>query len=375
MLMSAVEILEFKHDDFEKIYIFHNLKTKVSGVIVIHHSGSGPALGGCRIHAYPTFLSGLQDCLQLARSMTYKNIMMSMPYGGGKAVLFHRADIPRHAYFDTLAEVLNQLGGLYYTTDDVGCSVHDMNYLRQFSPYVKGELYNQAQIPATSYGVFQAIKAVLHFKEKITSFEGIEIIVQGLGKVGYPLCKFLHAEGFKIYVDDIDASLVSRAVKDFGATYMDISQAAEIKAKIFSPCALGGIINKDLVSRLNVKYIIGGANNQLARPEMADILHQNNIIWMPDYLCNAGGVIDIICEGSDYSTDYVYEKITAIYNRSLDILQKSDELKKPPFAVSDQYIHEALEKLSASRVLDLKTRRNLCLLESETMIRNISDVI
>ena len=341
-LSSNVQFLELQIPNFKKIICFDNPSTKVQGIIAIHNTLTGPALGGCRFCEYSTFSAGLRDAMSLAQAMTYKNAIMDLNFGGGKTVLFYDKSISKELYYDAFAFVLNQLHGEYLTTDDMGTSVAELAYLKQKTAYVRGELYNQVQIPATSYGVYQAMKATHYFYQKKNSLAGLKVIVQGLGKVGWDLCRYLFDEGCKLYVNDLQSDLVARAISKYGAQAIDLEKNGILSADIFSPCAVGGVLTPSFIQRLNVKYIVSGANNPLSSPEVAVSLSRKNTIYLPDYVCNAGGVLDIACEGEHYSEQYVLQKISKIYSKVLWILHKATLSEKLPVAIANQYVEDRL---------------------------------
>lgn len=329
---------------FERIFCFKSLLDNIQGIIAVHSTVGGPALGGCRIREYSTFTEGLEDVLNLAEAMTYKNTLLNLPYGGGKAVIFKTSGLNINDTLQVFGNVLNYLEGIYITTDDIGTSVKDMEYLRTITPYAKGILYKGKQIQATSYGVYQAIKAAFFYKTGNKELKGTHVIVQGLGKTGFALCEYLYREGCVLYVDDLNPDLVKKAKEAFGASYINISSEQKISADIFCPCAVGGTITHDFIKKLSVRYIAGSANNQLQHPSFAEILHEKNILYIPDYLCNAGGVIDIFCEGESYSKEYVFEETDKIYEKTLEILEEAEILKTFPLKIADRSVQEKLQQ-------------------------------
>ena len=328
---------------FEKVIFFSNEYPPVEGIIAIHSTLHGPALGGCRIYNYPNIAAGVNDVLLLAEAMTYKNTIVDLPFGGGKTIIYKNSKVSKDASLKVFAEVLNYLDGRYFTTDDVGTSIADMDYLRLFSPYVRGILCDGKQINATSYGVYQAIKATIYHKERKEDLQGLKVIIQGLGKVGYPLCRYLFQAGCELYVYDPIKKLVDRAVEEFSAIPIVINSKTRIYADVFCPCALGGVINHKNKNSFDVKYIIGGANNQLSDLSIADYLHNKGITYIPDYLCNSGGVIDIHSE-NDYSEKNVLEKVSIIYKKTIEILRRAELCSQNPLETANQYVHTKLKK-------------------------------
>lgn len=331
---------------FEKVLHFRDKQLHVYGIIAIHNSLRGPPLGGCRLIEYPSFEKGLKDVLLLAEAMTYKNAIVDLPYGGGKCVIFKAPSINKHLIFKILSEVLNYLDGAYITTDDVGTTVQDMILLRQFSPYARGIEYQNKQIPATSFGVYQALKAAHFHRTGSSHLKGLRVVVEGLGKTGYALCHFLHQEGCFLYVHDLNMILVNKAIRDFGAKWLNISQENEIIADVFCPCALGESINDALLSRLKVQYIVGSANNQLTNSSIAEYLYRKNIIYVPDYLSNAGGMIDIFCEGDSYCEEFVFNEVRRIYRKTCELLHDSDVLGISPLKLANRMVQKSLESLN-----------------------------
>lgn len=343
IIQDGIQLSELPSiSEFEKVLSFTHPTLHISGAIAIHNTVGGPALGGCRIHSYPSFQAGLHDVLSLAQAMTYKNTIMNLPYGGGKTVIFQNNQCDRHSIFKVLAAVLNYLKGQYIVTDDVGTSVEDMYFLRKFTQYAKGIYSNKKQIPATSYGIYQAMKATLNFYQNLNSLEGIKIFVLGLGKVGFQLCNFLHEEGCIIYVYDPIEMLMIKAKREFNAVPLKIDQIKDLEIDILSPCALGGSINESILSKIKPKYIIGGENNPLGTFETLNLLSERGIIYIPDYLSNAGGVIDIACEEQSYSEEYVFAKVSEIFNKTTEILQLAHIENKTPLEVSNQYVQDRL---------------------------------
>lgn len=338
-------LVKYHYQGYEKVVFFSCSESKVEGIIAIHNTTFGPALGGCRIYTYSNFNEGLNDALMLAKNMSYKNTIFDLPYGGGKTVIFNKENLNKQDILQVLSQVLNYLNGIYLTTDDVGTSVGDIKYLRQFTPYARGEFVeDNMQIPATSYGVYKAIKAILH-GYSIDDPPKIKISIQGLGKVGYNLCKFLYDDGYKLYVSDIKEDLVRQAEKEFQAIAVNTETQLEEMTDIFVPCAMGGVITPHNIFGIKAKYIVGAANNSLTYEYLDNILWEKNIKYFPDYLCNAGGVIDIACEGEFYSEDYVYNSIDAIYKKVLDLVNTSVKSNVSPMSILNHYIQNNFQTI------------------------------
>lgn len=343
--INDINILEMDyHPGYERLIFFSHDTLGVEGIIAVHSTLLGYALGGCRLYNYSSFNEGLNDVLLLAKSMSYKNAIIGLPYGGGKAVIFDRENIKKDDALRVLSEVLNHLAGLYYTTDDVGTSVIDIEYIRNFTSYARGEFVEKnVQIPATSYGVYKAIKAATD-AYSMNDPSKIKIFIQGLGKVGYSLCKFLHDDGYDLYVSDLKSELVTKAVEQFRAKAVAPDIHLEHEVDVFVPCAMGGVITPNNVFRIKAGYIIGAANNQLVYEHLDDLLWKRGIKYIPDYLCNAGGVIDIACEGKNYSKDYVYNNVNVIYDKVLDLINISQNTNVSPMRVANQQVADLLKQ-------------------------------
>lgn len=358
--MDKIEkIIELDNiNGYERVIHFKHKSPALEGIVAIHRLINGCALGGCRFLNYSSFEAGLEDVLALAKSMTYKNAVMDLPYGGGKAVIFDNAESSRHDILRVFSSVLNELGGQYITTDDVGTSVEDMYYLRKYSKFARGRYWNGRQIPATAYGVYQAIKATLKYHENLDDLCDIKVVIQGLGKVGYSLCEFLYNEKCKLYVNDIDSRIVEKAVQNFEATPINFDETQNLEADVFSPCAFRDSVTESILSKLEIKYIVGGENNPIASSNVENLLEKKNIVYVPDYVANAGGVIDIACEGKNYSKENVYANVGAIYDKTIKILRVAGLENKTPLEISNKYVNDRLKKHASGQNENFCPKRN-----------------
>ena len=328
-------------DNFYKAisYTSENLKL----FIVIDDVTLGPALGGCRMLEFYDEQEALKHVSRLARAMTYKSAVVDLPFGGGKALIYYwNPQKSREEIFREFATVLNYINGEYYTADDVNTTVKDMEFLRQYTKFARGVFYKGKQIPATSYGVYQAIKAASLVLFKSASLEGINIYVQGLGKVGYNFIKLLRAEKANVFTYDVQPDIVQKSVDELGCIACTPDIVYSGKIDVLSPCALGNSVTKNSVQDLRVKLIAGGANNQLENLALAQQLHDKNIVYVPDFLCNAGGIIDVDCEGEKYCPEYVYKRVEIIYDKTISFLHKSMETNKPVLDVALEYVYAKL---------------------------------
>lgn len=316
--------------DYEQLIFLQDRSTLFKAVIAVHHTKHGPALGGCRMMHYGSEEEAALDALRLARGMTYKSALAGIPYGGGKAVVIARPGSSgmREAWFRTLGKQLQKLNGLYITGLDLGSTVQDMDWVREETSYVTdttGSLgaTNELTATMTAYGVFLGIQASLKRVYGSESPHSRVIAVQGLGKVGYKLCRYLSEAGAKLIVTDVDSERVRLAAAEFGAAPCDPNAIVSVPCDVFSPCALGGILNEASIPGLRCAAVAGAANNQLAADEDGDRLHERGILYAPDYAINAGGIIVTAAEleGADAAkakrdTERIYSNLERIFSQA-----------------------------------------------------------
>lgn len=294
----------FSHSQFdnhEQVSFFTCPETGLKAIIAIHNTNLGPAMGGCRMWAYENDEQALYDVLRLSKGMTYKAALAQLPLGGGKSVII--GDPKREktaAMMRSMGKAVDALSGNYIIAEDVGTSVEDMNEMSKTCHHITGLLQNNKgsgdPSPTTAYGVYLSMKPAVKYRLKKESLQGLSVSVQGLGHVGYHLCKYLHDEGVKLCVSDIDEEKVDRVVEEFGATPIPFDEIYDVKADIFAPCALGAIINDETIKRLKVSIVAGAANNQLQEVQHGSLLSDYNILYAPDYVINAGGLISVYYE-------------------------------------------------------------------------------
>jgi len=310
----------------------------------------GPALGGTRFWNYETEEAAVIDALRLARGMTYKAAITGLNLGGGKSVIIGDNRIKdREMIFRAHGRAVDSLKGRYITAEDVGTSVDDMEFVRMETDHVVG-LYGGSgdPSPVTAYGVYRGIKAAAAFRYDDDSLADRHIAVQGLGHVGYYICKDLAEEGAKLTVTDIDPERVERVVDELGATAVEPDAIYDVDADIFAPCALGAVINDDTLPRLKVDIVSGTANNQLARAEHGDALHERGILYAPDYVINAGGLINVYGELNDWTAERSKRKAGDIYNTLLRIFERAASENMP---TSDAADHLAEHRILEARQL------------------------
>lgn len=340
--------LDFAH---EQVVMRRDAASGLTGVIAIHSTRLGPAAGGCRRWRYDSIDAACADALRLSEGMTLKNALAGIPFGGGKSVIMadHNAR-PTQAQLHEFAAWLNDLQGRYITAEDVGMGVPEMRALAARTQHVSG-LGNDGvggdPSPKTAYGVFLGLKAVVQYQLGIEHLHGVRVAVQGLGSVGMSLCHWLARAGTEIVVTDIDADRVKLAEQKYGAKGVAPDALLDQAADVFAPCALGGVITEKLAEQLNVSVIAGAANNQLATPASGDILHARGILYAPDFVINAGGVIsvahEILCRRDQFAADeahsveqWVGSRIEAIPHRLLNIVQQAQAQDASTDAVARQ---------------------------------------
>lgn len=315
------------------------------GIIAIHDTTLGPALGGTRFWNYATEEEAITDALRLARGMTYKNAVAGLNLGGGKSVIIGDNRTPnREMIFRAHGRFVESLGGRYVTAEDVGTSTSDMDFVHMETEYVSG-LANKSgdPSPVTAHGVFRAIEASAKHKWGSPSLDGKTVTVQGLGNVGTYLCRELHAAGAKLIVTDIRADRVKAVVDEFGATAVSGDEIYSAKADIFAPCALGAIINDDTIPMLKVGIVCGGANNQLLVPEKhGEALEKRGIIYAPDFVANAGGVINVYGELAGWTRERALRKADEIFDTILGVYQIAKE--------EGVFSYDAADKLAERRI-------------------------
>lgn len=304
----------------------------VTAIIAIHNTKLGPALGGLRFFPYNSKEEALTDVLRLAEGMSYKSALANNPLGGGKAVIIGDPKrVKTHALLESFGLFLNTLNGKYITAKDVGIEVEDLDVIATKTKFVRGLSSKDSggdPSPVTAYGVYKGIKAAAKFRWGSDLLRGKKIIVQGMGHVGYGVAQFLHEEGATLFVTDLDKTALECAEKELNANILKPDQWTEIKADIFCPCAMGAIVNKQTITKLKengIQIIAGGANNQLLDVvKDGERLKDANITYAPDFVINAGGIINIACEldhGYDHSealckTEHIYDVLLEIFERA-----------------------------------------------------------
>ncbi|WP_260581758.1 Glu/Leu/Phe/Val dehydrogenase dimerization domain-containing protein [Sphingopyxis sp. PET50] len=313
----------------------------LDGVIVIHSTRLGPGAGGCRFWHYPDIAAATTDAFRLAEGMSYKNAMAGLPFGGAKAVLRRPAgDFDREALFRAFGRAVAGLGGAYVTAEDVGTTVADMHHVAEETRHVAG-LASDGQraggdpSPWTAQGVFNAMEAGARHAFG-SSLKGMTVAVQGTGNVGAELCRRLADAGAELVIADVDPGRRDRLEKILGARVVEPDAIASVEADIFAPCALGGALTPASVAAMKAKLVCGGANNQLASPEVADLLLRRGIAYVPDYVANAGGIVSVTAEYLGENRAHVVARVAQIGPRVAALLEEAASCRLSPALVADR---------------------------------------
>ena len=325
------------------------------GILAIHDTTLGPALGGTRLWEYEDERAAVLDALRLSRGMTYKAAIAGLSIGGGKSVIWGDAgSADRERIFRAHGRAIESLGGRYVTAEDVGTSPQDMEFVRLETEHVSGLPGRSGDpSPVTAYGVYRGIKACAKAAYGDDALEGRRVAVQGLGHVGYHLCRHLARERAHLTVTDIDRQRLERAADEFGADTVDPEGIYDVDADVFAPCALGAVINDATIDRLRVGVVAGAANNQLSRSHAhGRALHERGILYAPDYVINAGGLINVYGELRGWSPEQAEEKAGHIYDTLLHIFEFAKSEGIPTGDAADR-IAEA--RLLAARNLQRTT--------------------
>jgi leucine dehydrogenase len=340
--------------DYGEVHFSHDKATGLKAIVAIHDSRLGPALGGCRFLPYDTDEDALVDALRLARGMTYKAALAGLGHGGGKSVLIQpKQHFDRVALFRAFGRFIDNLGGHYITAEDSGTGLEDMEVLRTVTKHVTGVDVAHGgsgdPSPFTALGVRRGIEACVKLKLGRDSLADVHVAVQGVGHVGYELCKELHAAGAKISVADVDPLKAERATREFGANVVPLDRIFETPCDVIAPCALGSALNDATIPRLVAKIVAGAANNQLAQPRHGDDLHARGILYAPDYAINAGGLVNVAQEVLGYDAKKAREKTLQIYDTILEIADRSGKTGTPTYRIADMLVEEKLAAVSRSR--------------------------
>ncbi|HEU4595797.1 MAG TPA: Glu/Leu/Phe/Val dehydrogenase [Pyrinomonadaceae bacterium] len=334
--------------EHERVLLAHEPEVGYRGVIAVHSTALGPAVGGTRFWNYATEDEAVTDALRLARGMTYKNALAGIPFGGGKSVIIgdHRTR-EREPLFRAHGRFVETLGGSYITAEDVGTSPSDIAFVNLETSHVAGLLGRSGDpSPVTARGVFRAIQASAKWRWGTEELRGRRVALQGCGSVGRHLARERTEAGASVFVSDTDEEKVSRVVSESGAKSVAPEEIFDAEADIFAPCALGGVLNDETIPRLKVEVVAGAANNQLLEPRHGDALEARGILYAPDYAANAGGIINGCRELLGWDRAHAHAKVEELYDTLLRIYALARSEGVPT--------HLAADRLAEQRLRDAK---------------------
>ncbi|MFP5113521.1 branched-chain amino acid dehydrogenase [Bacillaceae bacterium C204] len=340
--------------DYEQVVFCQDKQSGLKAIIAIHDTTLGPALGGTRMWTYASEEAAIEDALRLAKGMTYKNAAAGLNLGGGKTVIIGdpRKD-KNEAMFRAFGRYIQGLNGRYITAEDVGTTVDDMDLIHEETDFVTGisPAFGSSgnPSPVTAFGVYRGMKAAAKEAFGSDSLEGKVVAVQGVGNVAYTLCQYLHEEGAQLIVTDINKEAVNRAVEEFGALAVDPDEIYGVECDIYAPCALGATINDETIPQLKAKVIAGSANNQLKDTRHGDIIHEMGIVYAPDYVINAGGVINVADELYGYNQERAMKKVEQLYTTIEKIIGISKRDGIPTYVAADRMAEERIARIRNSR--------------------------
>jgi len=334
------------YDGHEHVSFGHDPETGLRAIIAIHNSNLGPGVGGCRMWPYENDMTALHDALRLSRGMTYKSALAGLPFGGGKSVIIGDARTDKTpALMQAMGRFVESLSGRYIAAEDIGMTVADMDEMATVTDHVTGTSATSGNpSPYTAYGVMRGIEAAVEYKfQRNDGLEDTHVAIQGLGAVGFDLARRLHEKGARLHVADINIEAVQKAVDEFGATPVDTHEIHVVDVDVFAPCALGAVINDTTVNELGAKIIAGSANNQLAEDRHGSALTARDILYAPDYVINAGGIIEIAHGkkfGGDHDDVEIYAHLDGIHDTLSEIFKRAETEGAATNFVADKMAEE-----------------------------------
>lgn len=354
MLIEVVDTRSY--DDFanhEKVWRCTDEASGLHAIIAIHSSNLGPALGGCRMRAYENEQAAITDVLRLSKGMTYKSALASLPLGGGKAVIIGDPKTGKtDALLRAMGKFINSLNGAYISAEDSGTSVADLRIMHLETEYVAGIHERQLNdgktadgdpSPSTAYGVYKGIKASLRHRFQTDSLDNVKVAVQGVGNVGRRLVKLLVADGAEVFICDAYEPAIAGVLKEHRVKVVSNEEIHRMDVDVFAPCALGGALNTNSLVELTAPIVAGAANNQLANDGAGQYLFHKGTLYAPDFVINAGGIIDIFYERQGYDHSKVLAHIDKIQDTLTEIYAYSQEHQIPT--------HITAERLGDARFL------------------------
>ena len=335
-------------DDHERVVFGHEANTGLRSIVAVHSTALGPAAGGCRMWPYGSTAEAITDVLRLSRGMSYKNALAGLPFGGGKAVIIGDSRAKTPELFEAYGRFVDSLGGRYVTAEDVGTTIADMEHVARGTRYVSGLVRRNGGAggdpgPRTALGVYLGIRAAVRFRLERSDLKGLTVAVQGVGAVGYHLCRLLAAEGVRLRVADVRPASVERVRDELGALAVRPDAILSEDVDVFAPCALGAILNSQTIPRLRARIVAGAANNQLGEDRDGLALQRAGVIYAPDYVINAGGIISVAREYLGGATEaQVTSEIHGIPARLTEIFERAVALRQPTSFVADAMARERI---------------------------------
>ncbi|RUO22367.1 amino acid dehydrogenase [Aliidiomarina iranensis] len=348
--MALFEHVEY--DGHEQVVFCHDKVTGLKAIIAVHDTTMGPALGGTRMWNYANSEEALTDVLRLSRGMTYKSALAGLPLGGGKAVIIGDAKKDKsEAFFKAYGRFINSLGGKYITAEDVNIRTADIDIVSTETAFVAGTASKAGDpSPHTAEGTYLGLKAAAKHAFGNESLQGVRIAVQGLGAVGYDFAEYCAKEGAKLIVADVNEEAVAKAVAELGAEAVSVDDIYSVECDVYAPCALGATINNNTLKVMKAKVIAGSANNQLATPAHDKIVKEMGILYAPDYVINAGGVIHVCSEAANFSLEDTGKRVKAIYGTLDKIFTRAKNEDRPTGEIADEMAREILAKKLAEKM-------------------------
>ena len=323
-------------------------------IVALHSTRLGPAIGGCRVRAYPTEAAAIEDVTRLGQGMTYKAALARLPHGGAKSVLIAPPELGTPAFtaerraemFRAFGRFVDGLNGRYYTAEDSGTSASDMDVIRGVTKYVLGASAERGgsgdPSPFTALGVRRGIEACAHAILGRADLKGLHVAVQGVGHVGTYLARELHQAGARLTISDVDPARRAAIATELGAAVVEVERILEVDCDVIAPCALGGAFTEDVVPRLKARIVAGAANNQLRTPAVGRALKERGIFYAPDYAINAGGLINVAEEYRGYDRERARKKTLAIYDTIADIAERARRDREQPEVIADRMAEEII---------------------------------